>query len=106
MLRLMTSDHLAPGLAREPYITQMMSDLAPAVEFGQGFGLGVGVRTAPGLAPVPGSVGDFFWQGASGPYFWIDPVLDLTAILFVQLQPNQVDRYRRFFRTQVYTAFG
>jgi len=106
MLRLMTADHLASGVAREPYITQMMSDLAPAVEFGQGFGLGVGVRTAPGLAPVPGSVGDFFWQGASGPYFWVDPVLDLTAICFLQVQPNQVDRYRRLFRTEVYAALS
>ena len=40
---------------------------------GYGFGLGFAVRTAPGMSPVPGSIGEYFWGGVTGTYFWIDP---------------------------------
>ena len=40
---------------------------------GHGFGLGFAVRTHQGMAPFPGSVGQFFWSGMAGTFFWIDP---------------------------------
>ena len=46
---------------------------APLPQLGQGYGLGVGVREEKGRSTVPGSVGDYFWGGATGPYFWVDP---------------------------------
>ena len=62
-VELMTADHLG-SIPSAP-------DLVPP---GHGFGLGFAVRTHAGLAPFPGSVGSFFWGGAAGTTFWVDPV--------------------------------
>lgn len=88
----MTADHLG-GLPAT-------GTLLPA---GHGFGLGFAVRTAPGLAPVPGSVGLYYWGGIAGTTFFVDPALDLLAILMIQA-PNQRDHYRPLFRQLVYAA--
>ncbi len=91
-VELMASDHLGniPG----------SPDLLPP---GHGFGLGFAVRLAAGMAPFPGSVGSFFWGGAAGTTFWIDPVERLTAVLMIQA-PGQREHYRMLFRDLVYAA--
>ena len=88
----MTTDHLG----------SMPSDgtLLPP---GHGFGLGFAVRTQLGLAPVPGSVGLYYWGGIAGTTFFIDPALDMVAMLMIQA-PNQRDYYRPLFRNLVYAA--
>ena len=88
----MTADHLG-GIPS-------ISDLLPP---GHGFGLGFAVRTAAGIAPVPGSVGLYYWGGIAGTTFFVDPVEDLYALLMIQA-PNQRDYYRPLFRTLVYAA--
>ena len=70
---------------------------------GHGFGLGFAVRTHLGLAPVPGSVGLYYWGGIAGTTFFIDPALDMYAMLMIQA-PNQRDYYRPLFRNLVYAA--
>jgi CubicO group peptidase (beta-lactamase class C family) len=70
---------------------------------GHGFGLGFAVRTQLGLSPVPGSVGLYYWGGIAGTTFFVDPTLDLYAMLMVQA-PNQRDYYRPLFRDLVYAA--
>src|SRR5260370_41705222 len=62
-LQLMSSDHLGPQV-------KIKGDLMPP---GHGFGLGFAVRTEAGIASFPGSVGQFFWSGMGGTFFWIDP---------------------------------
>ena len=62
-IRFMASDHLGPDVDRS-------SDVLPP---GHGFGLGFGVRLQYGLAPTPGSVGDYFWGGWAGTTFRISP---------------------------------
>ncbi|MEY4470500.1 MAG: Esterase EstB [Pseudomonadota bacterium] len=88
----MTSDHLgnipADGTLLPP---------------GHGFGLGFAVRTHLGLSPVPGSVGLYYWGGIAGTTFFVDPVLDMYAMLLIQA-PNQRDYYRPLFRNLVYAA--
>jgi CubicO group peptidase (beta-lactamase class C family) len=88
----MTADHLH-GLAST-------GDLLPP---GHGFGLGFAVRTAAGVAPVPGSVGLYYWGGIAGTTFFVDPAQDLYAVLMIQA-PNQRDYYRPLFRSLVYAA--
>jgi len=88
----MTADHLGAIPARH--------DLLPP---GHGFGLGVAVRTAAGLAPQPGSPGQYFWSGIGGTYFLVDPVEDMFALLLLQA-PNQRIYYRNLFRHLVYAA--
>ena len=88
----MTADHLG-GIPAD-------GTLLPP---GHGFGLGFAVRTHLGLAPVPGSVGLYYWGGIAGTTFFVDPALDMYAMLMVQA-PNQRDYYRPLFRNLVYAA--
>ena len=61
------------------------------------------MRKQLGVAPVPGSVGTYFWGGLAGTTFFADPVLNLYAILMLQA-PNQREYYRMLFRDLVYAA--
>jgi len=92
-IELMTADHLGP-------ITGAPDLLLP----GYGFGLGFAVRLQPGIAHVPGSVGQYFWGGLAGTTFWVDPAEELFAILLIQA-PGQRDYFRNLFRDLVYAAF-
>ncbi len=98
----MTSDHLPPGCAYGPF-TRALGITAPLPEYGQGFGLGVVVRTDRGRNPNPGSIGDFGWSGFLGTYFWVDPAEDLIAILMLQAPELRV-HYRAVLRDLVYGA--
>ncbi|MBV9583951.1 MAG: serine hydrolase, partial [Alphaproteobacteria bacterium] len=77
--------------------------LAPVPEMGYGFGLGFAVRKAAGMSPVPGSVGEFFWGGVTGTYFWIDPQEQMAVVLMLQA-PDQRLHYRYLTRQLVYAA--
>jgi CubicO group peptidase (beta-lactamase class C family) len=92
-LALMASNHLAPHVKVESHL------LPP----GHGFGLGFAVRTDEGLAPYAGSVGQFFWSGVAGTFFWIDPKEDLFAI-FLSQGPGQREYFRTLVRSLVYAA--
>ena len=92
-VELMTSDHLGADIPASP-------DLLPP---GHGFGLGFAVRTSAGMAPFPGSVGNYYWGGAAGTTFWVDPVERLFAVLMIQA-PVQREHYRVLFRDLVYAA--
>ncbi|GAC1606073.1 MAG: serine hydrolase domain-containing protein [Ramlibacter sp.] len=70
---------------------------------GYGFGLGFAVRTQAGLAPQPGSVGQYFWSGIGGTSFFVDPAEDLFALLLTQA-PGQRTFFRNLFRQLVYGA--
>jgi CubicO group peptidase (beta-lactamase class C family) len=91
-IELMTSDHLGT-------ITGSPDMLPP----GHGFGLGFAVRTSPGIAPFPGSVGNYYWGGAAGTTFWVDPAERLFAVMMIQA-PVQREHYRVLFRDLVYAA--
>lgn len=103
-VELMTSNHLPPGVGFGTF-TPEMGLSAPMPQMGQGYGLGVGVRMEQGRAVVPGSVGDYFWGGATGPYFWIDPHEKLIAVMMLQ-EPDiqRRTRYRTLLRNLVYQA--
>jgi len=70
---------------------------------GYGFGLGFSVRLQAGMAPLPGSVGQYFWSGIGGTLFFIDPAEDMFALLLTQA-PNQRIFFRHLFRHLVYSA--
>jgi CubicO group peptidase (beta-lactamase class C family) len=70
---------------------------------GFGFGLGFAVRTEPGIAPQLGSVGEYFWSGAGGTTFWVDPKEDLLVVFMMQA-PSQRLRYRIALHNMVYGA--
>jgi CubicO group peptidase (beta-lactamase class C family) len=93
-LEWMAADHLGPKV-------KIIGDL---VAPGHGFGLGFAVRRDAGLAPSPGSVGQYYWGGLAGTAFWIDPREELYAVMMVQA-PGRREYYRTFFRDLVYAAF-
>src|SRR4030081_367134 len=92
-LQLMTSDHLGPKV-------KLQSHLVPP---GHSFGLGFAVRTHAGMAPFPGSTGQFFWSGMAGTFFWIDPAEDMFAVFMMQ-GPGQREYIRSMLRNLVYAA--
>jgi CubicO group peptidase (beta-lactamase class C family) len=92
-LELMACDHLAPEV-------KIMGNLVPP---GHGFGLGFAVRRQAGIAPFPGSPGQFFWSGMAGTFFWIDPKEDLFAVFMMQ-GPGQRQYTRTLVRDLVYAA--
>ena len=92
-LQLMASDHLAPHV-------KVDSPLMPA---GHGFGLGFAVRTHQGLAPFPGSPGQFFWSGMAGTFFFIDPAEEMFVVFMMQ-GPGQREYIRTLLRDLVYAA--
>ncbi len=99
---LMTSNHLPPGTQMGPDM-QRFEALEPSARMGQGFGLGFAVRTDAGRNPLPGSVGDYYWGGAQGTYFWIDPKEKLYVVFMMQ-SPQARLPYRFLLRQMVYQA--
>jgi CubicO group peptidase (beta-lactamase class C family) len=51
-----------------------------------GFGLDFAVYVDPSSANLPYGKGTFYWGGAAGTWFWIDPVNDLAFIGMIQNQ--------------------
>jgi len=92
-LAFMASNHLDPTVKVESHL------LPP----GHGFGLGFAVRTDEGMAPFAGSVGQYFWSGMAGTFFWIDPKEELFA-LFLSQGPGQREYFRTLVRSLVYAA--
>ena len=92
-LEWMASDHLDPSVEIKGTLTQP----------GHSFGLGFGIRTQDGIAPFSGSVGQFFWSGMGGTFFWIDPKEDLFAV-FMSQAPGQRVYTRTLVRNLVYAA--
>jgi CubicO group peptidase (beta-lactamase class C family) len=90
----MTSDQLGSVVRPGPYYLP-----GP----GYGFGLGVAVRKNAGVATYPGDVGDWWWGGAGGTYFWVDPKADMFVVYMMQ-SPKQRVRMRSVLRDMVYAA--
>ena len=89
----MTSNQLPPGLR--------LSNAGPP---DYGFGLGVAVRTTPGVVRLMGSVGDFTWGGATGTNWWVDPHEDL-AVVWMAYSPGALRlKYRQMINALVYQA--
>jgi CubicO group peptidase (beta-lactamase class C family) len=90
----MTSDQMGDVVRRGP-----LDLLGPGVKFGLGFA----VRTESGLAPYAGSTGDFFWGGAGGTAFWVDPKEKMFVVYMMQA-PSKRLQYRTLLRDMVYAA--
>lgn len=100
---LMSSNALKPGTGYSANISRFL-DIAPTPEMGQGFGLGFAIRTEAGQNPLPGSVGSFYWTGAFGTTFYIDPVKQMIVIMMIQAPLAKGPYYRQIVHSLAYQA--
>jgi len=84
----MLSNQLAPG-------TVNLIANADPTSADMGFGLGVAVRTTPGIVRKVGSVGEFSWNGAYGTSWWADPKEQL-AVVFMAQTPGPIRWHYRY----------
>lgn len=93
-VKLMATNHLDDSISQRMWLPSK----------GQvGFGIDFAVRMRPPASAEEnnGVVGEFFWDGAASTLFWVDPVNDLTAVLFVQIMPFAGVVHKKF-RDAVY----
>ena len=93
----MLSDQLGPN------IKNLVGNADPT-RADYGFGLGLAVRTTPGVVRMMGSVGQFSWPGASGTDWWVDPKEEL-AVVYLSAAPGPMRwHYRQKINALVYQA--
>jgi CubicO group peptidase (beta-lactamase class C family) len=91
----MTSDHLGTAISRgNAYIA------GP----GYTWGLGFAVRQTDGIAGSNGSAGDYFWPGAFGTSFWVDPKEEIVVVYMMQAGAGMGGHYRDLLRGLVLQA--
>src|SRR6185295_2113088 len=79
-ITLMTKNHIGPltvavdGTTAQPGTQQVR------------FGLDFALHTDPQSQNLPYGVGTYYWGGAAGTWFWIDPANDLAFIGMIQMQ--------------------
>ena len=71
---------------------------------GYGFGLGYAVVTDLGPSGTPRSEGSYYWGGAFGTIFWVDPSEELIGILMEQVRPYTHLNVRPDLATMTYQA--
>ncbi|MDE3163228.1 MAG: beta-lactamase family protein [Acidobacteriota bacterium] len=78
-VHLMSSNHLPPSLLTGQFKigTQVMRP-------GFGYGYNCAVVFDPPTADLPEGKGTFFWDGAAGTWFWIDPTNDIVFVGMIQ----------------------
>jgi len=105
-VNLMTANALRPGIGYAAAALTRFGDIGPTPAMGQGFGLGFAVRTAAGENPLPGSVGSYYWTGAYGTTFYVDPKQQLAIIMMIQVPGPANVFYRRAVRYLAYQALA
>ncbi len=72
---------------------------AGLVPEGYGFGLTFAVNLGPGKNGTVGSEGEYYWGGAAGTSFWLDPKEHLFGVFLIQvLPPTNIPAAEQFKR--------
>jgi CubicO group peptidase (beta-lactamase class C family) len=78
-VRLMTTNHVPAELLTGQYgigLQQMRPGL--------GYGYDCAVAFDPAEANLPDGKGTFYWDGAAGTWFWVDPTNDVVFVGMIQ----------------------
>jgi CubicO group peptidase (beta-lactamase class C family) len=99
-VRLMTSNHVPIEL-----LTGKYGIGSQTMRPGFGYGYNCAVVYDPPTANLPEGKGTFFWDGAAGTWFWVDPTNDVVFIGMIQRSggPNQPN-LQYLSRSAVYGA--
>ena len=76
---LMSSNHLAPNL-----LTGEFGIGSHTMRAGFGYGYNCAVVFDPPMAGLSDGKGEFFWDGAAGTWFWVDPTNDVVFVGMIQ----------------------
>jgi CubicO group peptidase (beta-lactamase class C family) len=78
-VKLMTSNHLPANL-----LTGEFGIGQHIMRPGFGYGFNCAVVFDPPEAGLPDGKGTFFWDGAAGTWFWVDPTNDIVFVAMIQ----------------------
>ena len=78
-VKLMTSNHLPTSL-----LTGEWGIGKHVMRPGFGYGYDCAVIYDPAEANLPDGKGTFFWDGAAGTWFWVDPTNDIVFVAMIQ----------------------
>lgn len=78
-VKLMSSNHLPPSL-----LTGQFAGGQHVMRRGFGYGFNVAVIFDPPEAQLSDGKGTFFWDGAAGTWFWVDPTNDVVFVSMIQ----------------------
>ncbi len=100
-VKLMGSNHLAPSL-----LTGEFSIGSQRMRPGFGYGFDCAVVYDPPTADLPDGPGTFFWDGAAGTWYWVDPTNDIVFVGMIQrIGGPGVPSLQYLSRPAVYGAF-
>ena len=99
-VRLMTSNHLPDEL-----LTGRFGIGMHIMRPGFGYGYNCAVIYDPPQANLPDGKGTFFWDGAAGTWFWVDPTNDIVLVGMIQRRTSP-DNHPLLYRahTLIYQA--
>jgi CubicO group peptidase (beta-lactamase class C family) len=99
-VKLMSSNHLAPSL-----LTGQFGIGQSVMRRGFGYGFNVAVVFDPPEAGMSDGKGTFFWDGAAGTWFWVDPTNDVVFVSMIQRMTSS-DNHSLEYRSHaaVYSA--
>jgi CubicO group peptidase (beta-lactamase class C family) len=92
-VELMRSNHLGA-----------MGKIGPTLQDGHGFGLTFAVNLGPGKYSEIGSEGEYYWGGAAGTRFFIDPKEQMFGVFFVNQFGEGNQSFGAEFRRLAYQA--
>jgi CubicO group peptidase (beta-lactamase class C family) len=89
-----------------PVVDPYSGEEAIGPGFGRGFGFGVGVVTDQRMSGLTAPNATYYWDGASGTWFWVDRENDIVFIGLVQnFSPQNFDHRKRTME-MVYRALN
>jgi CubicO group peptidase (beta-lactamase class C family) len=94
-VKLMTSNHLSANL-----LTGEFGIGQHIMRPGFGYGFNCAVVFDPAEAALPDGKGTFFWDGAAGTWFWVDPTNDIVFVGMIQRMGGH-DNHSLLYRSHV-----
>ena len=99
-VHLMSSNHLPPEL-----LTGEFGIGLQVMRRGLGYGYNCAVAYEPTEANLIEGKGTFFWDGAAGTWFWIDPTNDVVFVGMIQRMLGPSSPYLEYLsRSVIYQA--
>jgi CubicO group peptidase (beta-lactamase class C family) len=98
-VKLMSSNHVPQSL-----LTGEFSIGLQVLRPGFGYGYDCAVVSDPPEANLPDGKGTFFWDGAAGTWFWVDPTNDIVFVGMIQRMRGGSPNVEYLTRSTVYQA--